>query len=227
MYYTNEKNDNGTITRPQTTFKLLLSGGRYGQYEYNRLGSAWKTASDAINTTDGDLKLYLQGMGGPSIGVKIPETTIAKLKEQYTNNKAAIISAKIRIFADPSWNNNYRKTTGNFTIVKIPITGVLTSAGFISDISVGFAWLKPSDTTNKPAYYDFTVTKTVKDIVEGTEKNQALLINMGKFVLTEANLPAGYKFTTRAFASERAVFVGTDKNNANRIQLNVIYGTKK
>lgn len=227
MYYTNEKNDNGTITRPQSTFKLLVSGGRYGQYEYNRTGSAWGTASSAINENDGDPKLYLQGMGGPSIGVKIPEATITKLKELYTKDKAAIISAKIRIFTDPSWNNNYRKTEENFTIVKKPVTGVLTSGGFISDISAGFDWLKSSDSTNKPAYYDFTVTKTVKDIVEGTQENQALLINMGKFVPTEANVFAGYKYTSRAFATERGVYVGSDKTNPNRIQLKITYGTKK
>jgi hypothetical protein len=229
MYYTNEKNDNGTITRPQSTFKLLVSGGRYGQYEYNRTGSAWGNASSTINENEGDHKLYLQGMGGPSIGVKIPEETINKLKTLYEKDKAAIISAKIRIYRDASsWTNNYRKTTGNFTIVKKPITGVLTSAGFISDMSAGFVnWLVPSDLTNNPSYYDFTVTKTVKDIVEGKEANQALLINMGKFVPTEANTFAGYKFTTRAFATERGVFVGSDKTNANRIQLKIIYGTKK
>ncbi|MDN5397184.1 MAG: DUF4270 domain-containing protein, partial [Chryseobacterium sp.] len=75
MYYTNEKNDNGTITRPQSTFKLLLTGGvgnaRIGQYEYDRTNSAWATARQSINTTDGDDKLYLQGMGGPSVRVKI------------------------------------------------------------------------------------------------------------------------------------------------------------
>ena len=113
MYYTNEKNDNGTITRPQSTFKLLLKGGlgnaRIGKYEYDRTNSAWKTARESINTTEGDDKLYLQGMGGPSFAVQIPDATIIKLNELYNNDKAAIMSAKIRIYTDPSWYNKFRK----------------------------------------------------------------------------------------------------------------------
>ncbi|MDQ0780347.1 DUF4270 family protein [Chryseobacterium sp. W4I1] len=230
MYYTNEKNDNGTITRPQTTFKLLVSGGRYGQYEYNRLGSAWKDASDAINTTDGDPKLYLQGMGGPSVGIKIPDETISKLKTLYNKDKAAIVSAKIRIYTDDSsWKNNYRKKADNFTILPV-IKGsdqLLTSSGFISDLSAGFVWLKSNDLDKNPSSYDFTVTKTVKDIVEGAEANKILLINMGKFLTSDTQKYVGYKNTTRAFATERGVYVGTNKNNPNRIQLKITYGTKK
>jgi hypothetical protein len=235
MYYTNEVNNNGTITRPQSNFKFLLTGNvgnaRFGQYEYNRAGSAWAAASSNINETEGDAKLYMQGMGGPSVGIKIPDATIASLKTLYQNDKAAIISAKIRIFTDAStWSNNYRRTNNNFSILPIDkkdtATEVLTSSGFIKDIDAGFAWLKSYNLDKNPSYYDFTVTKTVKDIVEGTTENKALLVNIGQFVSTGTSF-LGYKYTTRAFATERGVFVGSDKTNANRIQLNVIYGTKK
>lgn len=234
MYYTNEKNDNGTITRPQSTFKLNLAGNvgnaRFGQYQYDRSGSVWATASSAINEQEGNSKLYLQGMGGPSIRVKIPDETIATLKTLYVKDKAAIVSAKIRIFTDTqTWNNKYRRTANNFTILpltKDPVTGVLAPKSFISDLSAGFSWLKSYDLDKNPSYYDFTVTKTVKDIVEGTEDNKLLLIDFGQFI-SSGNSFVGYKYSSRAFATERAVFVGTDKNNANRIQLKVIYGTKK
>jgi hypothetical protein len=173
----------------------------------------------------------MQGMGGPSVGIKIPDATIASLKTLYQNDKAAIISAKIRIFTDAStWSNNYRRTNNNFSILPIDkkdtATEVLTSSGFIKDIDAGFAWLKSYNLDKNPSYYDFTVTKTVKDIVEGTTENKALLVNIGQFVSTGTSF-LGYKYTTRAFATERGVFVGSDKTNANRIQLNVIYGTKK
>jgi hypothetical protein len=49
-------------------------------------------------------------MGGPSIGIKIPDETINQLKQLYQNDKAAIISAKVRIYTDPTdWNNNLSK----------------------------------------------------------------------------------------------------------------------
>lgn len=237
MYYTNEKNDNGTITRPQSTFKLLLKGGlgnaRIGQYEYNRGTSEWSKAIPKINTTDGNEKLYVQGMGGPSIAVQIPDATIQDLKKLYKDNKAAIMSAKIRIYTDAAWYNKFRKAGNNLTIVpakKNDVTSLLEPTNFLSDMIAGFPnWLVPGDLDKNPSYYDFTVTKAVKDIVETDEvkTNSPLLINMGQFVSTAAGPLAGYKFTSRAFEMERAVFVGTDKNNPNSIQLKVTYGIKK
>ncbi|UWX59052.1 DUF4270 domain-containing protein [Chryseobacterium oranimense] len=234
MYYTNEKNDNGTITRPQSTFKFLLTGGvgnaRIGQYEYDRTNSAWAAAKSSINEVDGDAKLYAQGMGGPSIAVKIPDVTIAGLKESYLKDKNAIMSAKIRIYTDAAtWSNNYKRTTDNLMILPVvkDSNGLLTSSGFISDLTAGFGMIKSYDLDKNPSYYDFVVTKTVKDIVEGSETNKILLVNTGKFVLTTAGALGGYKFTTRGFATERGVYVGSDKTNANRIQLKITYGTKK
>ncbi|WP_265131660.1 DUF4270 domain-containing protein [Chryseobacterium oranimense] len=240
MYYTNEKNDNGTITRPQSTFKFLLTGGvgnaRIGQYEYDRTGSAWAAARSSINEDDGDAKLYAQGMGGPSIAVKIPDATIASLKASYEKDKNAIMSAKIRIYTDAAtWSNNYKRTTDNLMILPVvkDANGLLTSSGFLSDLTSGFGMIKSYDLDKNPSYYDFTVTKTLKDIVEGApgtgvkSENKVLLINMGQFVPTTAGSLGGYKFTTRAFATERGVYVGSDKTNANRIQLKITYGTKK
>ncbi len=242
MYYTNEKNDNGTITRPQSTFKFLLTGGvgnaRIGQYEYDRTNSAWAAARSSINETDGDAKLFAQGMGGPSIAVKIPDATITDLKALYDKDKNAIMSAKIRIYTDAAtWNNSYKRKENNFTILPIDekntSTQVLTLSGFIADMTAGFGMMKSYDLDKNPSYYDFTVTKTLKDIVEGApgtgikSENKVLLINMGQFVPTTAGTLGGYKFTTRAFATERGVYVGSDKTNANRIQLKITYGTKK
>ncbi|SHG69761.1 DUF4270 family protein [Chryseobacterium sp. OV279] len=237
MYYTNEKNDNGTITRPQSTFKLLLKGGlgnaRIGKYEYDRTGSAWADARLAINSTDGDKQLFVQGMGGPSIAVQIPDATIQDLKKLYKDNKAAIMSAKVRIYTDAAWYNKFRKAGNNLTIVpakKNDVTSLLEPTNFLSDMIAGFPnWLAPGDLDKNPSYYDFTVTKAVKDIVETDEvkTNSPLLINMGQFINTAAGPLAGYKFTSRAFEMERAVFVGTDKNNPNSIQLKVTYGIKK
>ncbi|WP_083535251.1 DUF4270 family protein [Chryseobacterium kwangjuense] len=240
MYYTNEKNDNGTITRPQSTFKFSLAGtvgnARIGQYEYNRAGSAWETAKGTINTATGDPKLYLQGMGGPSVRVKIPVETIDKLKTLYQNDKAAIVSAKIRIYTDlATWNNKYKRTANNFTLLPLTETtagsGIYTPKEFLTDTSIGFNWLNSYDLDKNPSYYEFTVTKTVKDIVEKaadgtTKENKPLLLNIGKFILSD-NGRVGYRFTDRAFATERGVFVGSDAGNPNRIQLKITYGIKK
>lgn len=241
MYYTNEKNDNGTITRPQSTFKFSLAGNvgnaRIGQYEYNRAGSAWETAKGIINPTTGDPKLYLQGMGGPSVRVMIPTETIDKLITLYETNKAAIVSAKIRIYTDQAtWSNKYKRAADNFTLLPLTETaansGVFTPKEFLTDTSIGFNWIRSYDLDKNPSYYEFTVTKTVKDIVEkaadgSRQPNKPLLLNIGKFILSD-NGRVGYRFTERAFATERGVFVGSDPNNPERrIQLKITYGTKK
>ncbi|MBB6372374.1 DUF4270 family protein [Chryseobacterium shigense] len=242
MYYTNEKNDNGTITRPQSTFKFLMTGGignaRIGQYEYDRTGSAWQTAKSAINVNDGNAKLYAQGMGGPSIAVKIPDATVTELKTLYEKDKSAIMNAKIRIYTDAaSWSNSYKRIENNFTILPVDkidtSTQVITLSDFIADMTAGFGMMRSYDLDKNPSYYDFTVTKTVKDIIEGVpgtgvkSENKVLLINIGEFVQTTAGAWAGYKYTKRAFATERGVYVGSDKTNSKRIQLQITYGIKK
>ncbi|WP_081873951.1 DUF4270 family protein [Chryseobacterium sp. JM1] len=232
MYYTNEKNDNGTITRPQSSFKLLLRGGvgnaRIGKYEYSNDTSEWGKAIAGINQNVGNEKLYLQGMGGPSIAVKIPDATINELKALYKDNKAAIVSAKIRLYVDEVWKNKLRRATGNNVTIlpSLETAGVFTPTAYLPDIAAGFTWLNYSA---DPSYYEFTVTKTVKDIVEnGTGTNNPLVINMGQFVATAAGPLAGFKSTNRAFEMERAVFVGSDASKTKeRIQLYITYGIKK
>ena len=230
MYYSNETTSGGTVTRTQQTpFRFTLGGARLGHYEYDRSGSAWETARTAINTQDGDQKLFLQGMGGPSIAVKIPDAKIDELRSLYQNNKAAIINARIRIYTDPTdWANNYQKPQ-KLTLVTAsasPTTSALLPDGFTSDLTSGFGLFNGYDLDKNPAYYEFYVTKTLKDIVEKNTTNKVLVLNAGDFIKDTSSVLAGFKYTTRAFAMDRAVFVGT-ANNPNSIQLKVTYGTKK
>ncbi len=229
MYYSNETTTNGTVTRTQQApFKLTLAGARLGHYEYDRTGSDWAIAKSSINEQDGDARLFLQGMGGPSIAVRIPDDKISELRTLYQKDKAGIINARIRIYTDTeNWSNNYPKPT-NLTIVNASKTlGVLVPDGFTSDYASGFGLFKPYDLDKNPAYYEFVVTKTVKEIVEEAKENKTLLINQGLFIGDGSGAPVGYKYTSRAFTMDRTVFVGSAGSNANRIQLRVTYGTKK
>ncbi|MCW3162395.1 DUF4270 domain-containing protein [Chryseobacterium oryctis] len=235
MYYKYDKTENGTTTRPQTTYKFDLGAGNthIGSYVYNRIGTPAKTAIEGSNPTLGDARLYTQGMGGASIGVKFPETTINQLKELYQKDKAAIISAKIRIYTDSNaWTSKYYKPTA-FTITQRDIVDGKEKFTFTNDLlklsGLGsFALYKAYDLDKNPTYYDFTVTQSVKDIVEGEAKyaDKYLKIDMGSFLQTASGTLAGQQYTSRAYTRDRAVFVGTEPGNANRIQLRVIYGTK-
>ncbi|MDC8106806.1 DUF4270 family protein [Chryseobacterium sp. PTM-20240506] len=253
MYYKYDKTDNGTVTRPQATYSFALGAGNthVGQYQYDRSNSALATAINLNmvgNRVNGDKKLYAQGMGGPSIGVKIPDSEIQKLKTLYQNNKAAIISAKIRIYTDAStWNNSYVKPS-LFTFLQkdrkeSSITPpYITTTAFTSDVltlagSPNYSIYKVFDLDKNPtpAHYDFIVTKSVKDLVEGkpgdyasNNTNKYYRIDIGGFLSNSDNTGlAGAKYTSRSYTRDRAVFVGSaDSTNDKRVQLIVTYGTK-
>lgn len=240
MYYKYDKTDNGTITKTSANYAFSLGAGNthVGQYQYDRSSSALSQAivGDRLN---GDKKLYTQGMGGPSIGVKIPTKTIDDLKKLYQKNKAAIISAKIRIYTDDSsWNNKYVKP-GLFTFLQKDRNKdkpTLTTSGFTADVMTfggigNFTLYKGYNLDKEQAHYDFIVTRSVKDIIEGTSPidntNRYYRIDIGGFLSNSDNTAlAGPKFTSRAYTRDRAVFIGSDALNAKRIQLLVTYGTK-
>ncbi|KMQ62901.1 hypothetical protein ACM39_17450 [Chryseobacterium sp. FH2] len=233
MYYKYDKTENGTTTKTANTYTFALGSGNthIGNYVYNR-PATYTAAIAASNKDTGDKLLYTQGMGGASIGVKFPKETIDKLKVLYQKDKAAIISAKIRIYTDSEWTSKYYKPTV-FTITQRDIVDGKEKFTFTNDLlnissSNNFSIYKAYDLDKNPTHYDFTVTQSLKDIVEGGEeyKDKFFKIDMGSFLLNSSGTLAGQQYTSRAYARDRAVFVGTDPNNENNIQLKVIYGTK-
>lgn len=234
MYYKNDKLVDNVNTRPQTKYEFAVKGSNMhsAYYEYDRTNTVMNNYAFG-NTIIGDKKLYAQGMGGNSIGIKFKKEEIDKLKQLYQNDKAAIISAKIRIYTDKSeWSNPYAKPT-EFTIVQRDkdSSGKETTAFTTDYTSLGalFIPLRVYDLDKNPTYYDFTVTQSLKDIVEsGAAYNDKYFkIDLAKFVPNASGGTAGYNYTTRAFSMGRTVFVGSDNSNENKIQLKVTYGTKK
>ncbi|MDR6371844.1 hypothetical protein J2795_004066 [Chryseobacterium bernardetii] len=244
MYYKYDKTDNGTTTRPQATlnFNLGSANAHIGLVEYNRLGTPVKDALSESNPNEGDAKLFVQGMGGPSVVVKIQDETIAKLKDIYTKDKAGIVSAKIRVYLDPStWKNTGSTEDRKFTLLNNTLNAGkidYSKLAFTSDLTNGLGLYYFSEKP-EPGYYDFVVTKTIKDIVEGKTEtvgdatqpivNKPLIISAGAFAASTTGTLLGVRNTTRAFDMNRIILIGTDKTNTNpkRIQLMVTYGTKK
>jgi len=242
MYYKNDKTENGNTTRPQSTYTFALgsANAHIGNYVYDRAGTPSATVASGNNTATGDAKLYAQGMGGASIGAKLSKESIEKLKKLYQNDKAAIISAKIRLYTDPVWTNQYAKPK-NFTIVqrdmdRTNIANPKVTTAFTADLlnltgSNNFAIYRAYDLDKNQSYYDFTVTKSVKDIIEGNLTDEQIAdkyfkIDLGSFLTTTAGALAGYQYTSTPYAVERAVFVGSESANPKKAQLIIIYGTK-
>lgn len=248
MYYKYDKTENGTTTRPQTSYSFVLGSGNahIGQYQYERTGSPLENFAGLGNTVTGDAKLYAQSMGGPSIGIKIPETTITELKDKVSKEKVGIISAKVRIYLDPTWKaTNYTKPT-EFTLLRRYVDAGNSSnptkvrTNFTNDLLklagvAGYTIFKAHDMDKEKPYYDFVVTQSIKEMVEpeskpSTDKTETkyFKIDLGRFETnSDGKSLAGYKFTSSSYNTSRAVFIGNDDiKPKEKIQLFVTYGTK-
>lgn len=236
MYYKKDKTENGVTTKVQANYAFDLGSRNVhvGQYEYNRDSSVLKTALANINTTTGDSRLYAQGMGGPSMGVKISAETINELKSNFQTKKAAIIGAKIRVYLDDlNWKNKYYKPS-LFTILQHDIVDSKPKLTFTADMlklagASTFKLYSAYDLDKDKTYYEFTVTQSVKELVEEGKDNtnKYFKIDLADYIRNSSTgAYSGAKFTNRAYSTDRAVFIGTDANNVNNIQLKVIYGTK-
>lgn len=246
MYYKYDKTENGTTTRPQATygFSIGSANAHSGYYKYDRTGAEFSNYVEG-NTTIGDKKLYAQGMGGPSIGIKFKPADIENLRKAFKNNKTAILSAKIRMYTDGNnWNNSLLKPS-ELTIVQayknskgVEVVNFTTDLASLSG-APNFAYLKAFNLDKNPAYYEFTVTKSLKDIVEVQTDNEYqknyFKIDLAQFLRGSDGVAlAGSKLTTKSFARERVIFVGSDPTNAdddttvtpNEIKLRIVYGSK-
>lgn len=239
MYYKNDLAVTGAPPkRPQTTYEFTVKGTNMhsAYYEYKRLGARINDYAFG-NKEIGDEKLYAQGMGGNSIGIKFKKEEIDKLRKLYQDDKAAIISAKIRIYTDEiEWAKPYPKPGAqDFTIVQRDkdTAGEETTAFTTDYTSLGatFISVRAYNTDKNPASYEFTVTRSLKDIVESNPSidysNRYFKIDLAQFTPSPSSLIAGYNYTTRAFSMGRTVFVGSNSSSDKKIKLLVTYGTKK
>jgi hypothetical protein len=227
MYYKYDKVENGTTTRPQTSYKFSLGDPNVhiGQFTYNRTDTPTAVALANANAVTGDPKLYIQGMGGPSFGIRIPDAEITKLKEKFKNDKIGIIGAKIRVYTDEVvWNNAYEKPS-TFIFLQKDATGFLPEMTTLNTVA-NFNLVSAFDLKKNPAYYDLTVTKSLKDIIETEAANKDFVVHVGSFKVNEKDQLLSHQYDNRAYMANRLVLVGTDAANSKRIQLKVVYGTK-
>lgn len=243
LYYTYEKTENDIKTRPQTTYALNLGAGNvhFNHIAYNRSGTPYQLGMPAVSPDEnnpiypgdaGSKTLFVQGMGGASIGLRIPAITVASLKNLFNNEKAGIINAKFRLYTDTSiWNNKYQKPSYFLVRQKNAFT-------FISDMAAyaqtPYSLIRTYDTDKSLAYYDINITKTIKDIVETNAENKDLILDLGAYLSdSSTGVLLGTKFNDRAYAPNRIVLVGTAENNIGSIvkdsyvaQLKVTYAKK-
>lgn len=236
LYYKNDLVTNGVTTRPQTVlaFDLGSNNVHFNKIDYNRAGTPAQSALASSNSILGDSKLFLQGMGGPGIGLKIPDVAIASLKDFYKTTNAGIIGAKIRLYTDASWMNNFKKPS-SFLVNQKDVSTFLKEFTIYST-NPNFKILTIGSLYTNPTYYDVDITKTVKDIIETEAPNKDFVINVGQYTtdpkgaflgLAATNINFGQNFNTRSYTPNGVVLVGTDPSSEKRAQLRIVYATKQ
>ena len=222
MYYT--YGDASDRKEGTYSFNLASPNVHFSQISYNR-STIFNNVMAGIDRTNGDPLLYMQGMGGPGAGIKIPENAIEALKTLRRDRRAAIVSAKIRLYTDTSvWNNSYTKPD-NFLVKKEGETD------FIADIKAmlynnNFKLVTAYATNANPSYYDVNITKTVKDIVEQGQEAKDIILNIGSYLTNYNGALVSEDYNTNVYSPNRAVFVGTNSVSQYRPRLLVTYIVK-
>ncbi|SEG49328.1 protein of unknown function [Halpernia humi] len=237
LYYKSDSIVDGVNTRPQNVFSLDVGSNNvhFQKIDFDRNGTAAGAAMAVSDSINGSPKLFLQGMGGPGVGLKIPATTIASLKDLYNNQKAGILSATIRLYSDNSWLNNFGKP--KYFVTKQKNVSTFLKEFTTYSINPNFRLITTNNLYGNPSYYDINITKTVKDVIETEAPNKDIVINVGDYTLDAAtqsflglassNLAYGQNFNTRSYTPNAVVLVGTDSLNPQRAQLRVIYAKKQ
>lgn len=246
LYYKNDKVEGSTTTRPQSVYQLNLgaANAHFSQIQNGSAGTPAGAAQLVSNEITGDMRVYAQGMGGPGVGLRIPSATVDQIKNLYKNEKAGIISAKLRLYTDvTSWNNSYKKPD-QFVVRLRDLTPAPGESQYLNNYLTDMSALaytgiynlvKAFDLEKNPAYYDIGVTQTVKDIIEKEAKNNDFVLNVGTYTLdASGNLQGaafpGYgaqNFNTRSYTPYRVVFVGTDPASERSAKLILTYGKKQ
>lgn len=199
-------------------------------------GTAFGNAVANPNKTEGDARLYLNGMSGSQINLKFNQTQIDSIKSDVKNRGMVIIGAKLKFFLDNETNkfpkppyivawNNYKKDSKNISELYSDVLDFYNAY----PNSVHFNPMIKGDTD----YYTIDVTKHLKSMVEkGTAyDNQSMIIAMGNFITsvtdaTTINSVNPYQ-NNRAYNPYRIVLHGNKSEiEAKKLKLLVYYSVK-
>lgn len=225
IYYKNDVTTNNVVTRTKAETTLNLGSGNVhlSSIAYSRPGQYVANMNSAVkveNLKNVDLPvtpaavIYAQGMGGASFGIRIPAATLEALRKKYKDEKIGIVSAKIRLYNDVSWNNNYKKPS-NMLVKDRFLKGFLPDMTSLAN--TGYSLIKTANLSANNASYDIGITASLKTIIEDENfdatKNKDFVINLGSYLVdaTSGSL-LGQDYNSRAYNPYRILLTGTDVN---------------
>lgn len=244
LYYKNDKVNNGVTTREQAVYNMNLgaSNAHFNRIAFNRAGSASEDEIATMSPQDsitGKPKVFVQGMGGLGFALKVPDATVATIRNIFQNDKIGIVSAKLRVYTDASsWKSSYKKP--GYFVVKQKVNKKDLNT-FLEDMNALYGTgiynlVKAYNLEKNPAYYEIGITQTFKNIIEkGSPQTGHFVLNVGEYTTDAGGSLLGslyptlgaQNFNTRSFTPNRVVLVGTEPGNENSAKLILTYGKKQ
>ncbi|MDR1876058.1 MAG: DUF4270 domain-containing protein [Flavobacteriaceae bacterium] len=219
--YKNDPSDSYTGTSYAFTVNSVYNTvvGEYDFYGRSTAGSQFKQQMQNPDKVSGESTLFLQGMGGPSIHLKLDDTQIEAVRDSVKNKGWAVIDAKLKFYlaedavSKPTYIYGYNLTKLSF----LPdLTSYPSLAGYYFNPAYNF--------TDNPGYYTLNVTNHIKNIVEKNEANDEILVEMGNFAIdSSSGVYLGYSRTTRVYEPFRLIFYGNKETGDKKLKLEIIY----
>lgn len=220
--YKDQSSDNFTPATYSFTMNSAYNSmvGEYNFYNRNTASSQFKQQMQNPDKLSGESILFLQGMGGPSIHLKLDDSQLEAIKDSVQNHNWAITGAKLKfhltenVQSKPDYIYGYNYTQKKF----------LPDLTFYSGLA-GYFFNPKYDFETNPQYYTLNVTKQIKDIVEKNKPNDEILVEMGNFMTrsTNSNEYLGYSKTTRAYEPFRLTFYGNKNSGDKKLRLEILY----
>lgn len=199
-------------------------------------GTTFGNAVANPNKTEGDARLYLNGMSGSNVNLKLNQAQVDSIKNDVKNKGMVIIGAKLKFFLDNdvhkfpkppylmAWNN-YTKDN---KVINELYSDVVDFYNAYPN-SVHFNPMVKGDTD----FYTIDITKHLKSMIEkgNTFENQSMIITMGNFITsvtdaTTINSVNPYQ-NNRAYNPYRIVLHGNKSEvEAKKLKLLLYYSVK-
>lgn len=251
MHYTHENTDEDAGENPERKKGVFnLSFGSYwdsimgynvqvAQFDHQNRSSQFVNSYENADTLNGAPRLYLAGMEGTKVHIKLNQDQLNEIRNNVQNNDWAIVGAELNLHMDDSYGfrkapylfgwNSYKEGTKwlskNFTDIMTFYNNYPNSVQFNPKYNY-------KDNNN---LYTIRVTDYVKSIVERNETfdEGRIVLSMGNFLLSPVSsftsiLNGADPFSNnRAFNAHRVVLHGNATEQVDKKLRLKVYYTKK
>lgn len=251
MHYTHENTDEDAGEDPERKIGVFnLSFGSYwdsimgynvqvAQFDHQNRSSQFVNSYENADTLNGAPRLYLAGMEGTKVHIKLNQDQLNEIRNNVQNNDWAIVGAELNLHMDDSYGfrkapylfgwNSYKEGTKwlskNFTDIMTFYNNYPNSVQFNPKYNY-------KDNNN---LYTIRVTDYVKSIVERNETfdEGRIVLSMGNFLLSPVSsftsiLNGADPFSNnRAFNAHRVVLHGNATEQVDKKLRLKVYYTKK